>query len=110
MQPFHCLGLEPSFINQPLANVGVVIRPKESLLETPVLQIRRGGSFFHKLEVTQGFFDAAVGEQGPLPILLEGQQTLGESVRVLFSNEIPAVLTQDLQYIGFRVPSQSAPD
>src|ERR1700686_2758179 len=67
---------ESSFIEEPAADVGVVIGAVESLLKAPVESRCRRGSSFHALELLESGVDAGIGSQRTAPVSLQRQQAL----------------------------------
>src|SRR5581483_110967 len=51
-----------------------------------------------------------VGEQRPLPVSFERQQALCKVIGITISEEIAAILPENIGYIGLRIPPESAPD
>ena len=73
LQGRHRLHFQVGLVDQAVPDVGVVIRPEKRLLETPVLQVRRGGIPFQRLKLLERDIHTFVRQQPPLPVSLQGQ-------------------------------------
>ena len=109
-QMAHRLGLPRALGQQPLADVRVVIRAIQRLLESPVQQVARRCGLLQRLELAQGAVHAGVGRQRASPVLLERHQAGRERVGEPVADEVPAVLAQRLGRLAVAVPAQGAPD
>lgn len=97
------------FINQAAAYKGVVVRPVKGLLETPVELVPRRGSVLQRLELLKRRVNARVGQERPLPVLLQLQESLREAVGVFDADEVTAIVPQNVGDICVRRASQRTP-
>src|SRR5262245_37190003 len=92
------------------ADVGVVVRPVERLLEPPTQLLAWPGVSLHRLEVFQRLVDPGVRRDRAGPVLLQRKQPVREPVAELRADEVTAVLPENLLHVRLLVPAEGGPD
>ena len=108
-QPLQRALFHDRFLQQTAAHVRVVVRAVERLLEAPVAQVARRRRALHVLELLERGVDGRVRRERAAPVALQREQPLCERIGIAFTDEVAAVLPQDLHDVGLRVPAQPAP-
>src|SRR5207248_2013320 len=108
-KPIDCLVFLTSLMDQPRANVGVIVSAIEALLKAPVRERRRSCGAFHCDEMIQRRICPGIPNQRTAPVLFQLEKPTGETLPVAIADEIPAVLAQDIVNIGIGIPSQRTP-
>src|SRR5215813_607902 len=60
--------------------------------------------------MSQRILDPAIFQQWALPIALQSQQAVRETLRIAIAEVVAAIFAQDFGHLRSRVPAQCAPD